>query len=244
MSSYQLKSIDIGYDNLITLRDVSLNIQRGEKVAFLGQSGSGKTSLLSYMINKFNSPEGSPNQPNSCLTDKKTSNTAKVKKQQCVTYISQRLDLIEPLSVFHNIYMGRLNQNPTWYNLVNLLLPQTKEKEYISQLLNTLDMNEKLLTPVKHLSGGQKQRTAIARAICQGGSLLVADEPTTGLDETQTAKLLDLLNHSFETVVVAMHDINLAINHFDRVIGLKDGGVFLNQTTEHLTPEKLLCLYR
>ncbi len=221
MSIIELNNSQIGHSQYnVALRDVSLTIYRGEKTAILGQSGGGKTALLQHLFHFPNLD------------------------QESAFYMQQDLGLIEQLTVFHNVYMGRLSQLPTWYNLLNLFIPQTKMRHAILPILQKLGIAEKENTVVKQLSGGQQQRVIVARALFSRTATLFADEPITGLDQKQSNDVLTLLLNSFQTSVIVLHDVELALQHFDRIIGLKNGKVYLNELSQNLTAAQLHYLYQ
>ena len=211
-----LQNAAVTYDNSFSLAATTLTVQRGEKVAIVGQSGAGKSTLLRL------------------LYEKHSANAALVPQDD---------GLVETLSVFHNVYMGRLAKHSSWYNLLNLMRPFSKRVTEVKAILQHLSLEDKCFSPVASLSGGQRQRTAVARSMYQGGDVLLADEPVSAVDETQSEQILLLLSQHFSTVVVALHDTQLALNCCDRIIGLKAGEVTLDKLSENLSATELQQLY-
>jgi len=211
-----LQRESFGYKNAKVLEDISLSIQKGEKVALLGKSGSGKSTLLKklYELNSEN-----------------------------ISYIPQELGLVENLSVFHNIYISSLDKNSTIYNIRNLLKPAQKEIDIILPILKNLHMGELIFKKSGELSGGQKQRTAIARAMLQNRKILLADEPISALDEFITKKALAVIFEQFETIVCALHNVDIALEYFDRVIGIKDGKIVLDAKCKKISQSDTKELY-
>ncbi|NQY95406.1 MAG: ATP-binding cassette domain-containing protein [Campylobacteraceae bacterium] len=206
----------ISYKDKIVLNKISLSIKKGEKVALLGKSGSGKSTLLKRLYE---------------LNPKDTS------------YIPQELGLVNSLSVFHNVYISKLDQHSTFYNLRNLIKPIQTQINIISPILEELYMREMMFKKVAELSGGQKQRTAIGRAILQGHNILLADEPISALDEFVTKKVLNSITSKFETIVCALHNVDVALEYYDRVIGIKDGQIVLDKLCSQITSEDTQHLY-
>jgi phosphonate transport system ATP-binding protein len=151
---------------------------------------------------------------------------------------------VRTLSVFHNVYIGRLNRYSTWYNLRNLVQPNSRELAAMRPLLQSLDLEEKMFTPVGELSGGQQQRTAVARALFQGSPILLGDEPVSAVDEHQARRVLEAICDKHGTVVLAMHDLALALAYTDRVIGVKNGEIVVDTPTTGMTPADLDHIYR
>ena len=206
----------ISYKDKLVLNNISLSVYEGEKVALLGKSGSGKSTLLKRLY--------------------------ALHPQNC-SYIPQELGLVNSLSVFHNIYISNLDKYSTFYNIRNLLFPVKKEIDIIKPILDELYMGEQIFKKCGELSGGQKQRTAISRAILQKNKILLADEPISALDEVVTKKALDSISDSFETIICALHNVDVALEYFDRVIGIKDGNIVLDKQCIDITPEDTNQLY-
>ncbi len=213
----QLVNQDLGYDRAPVLRDVSLTINPGDRIALVGESGAGKSTLLGAL-------------------------QARLLDQAAL--VPQNPGLVASLSVFHNVYMGRLQQHSTWYNLLNLVWPRRREIDAIRPLVQRLGLEDKLFESAGSLSGGQQQRVGVCRAIHQGGALVLGDEPVSAVDNHQARTVLDELHGQFETVILAMHDVDLALHYASRIIGLKDGRVALDQPSDGLSSSDLDFLYR
>ncbi len=211
-----LENEDLGYQGDVILRNISLSVSDGERVALVGKSGAGKSTLLSVLQSRF--PDD-------------------------IALIPQDTGLVRALSLFHNVYMGRLHQNSTLYNLLNLVWPQKSEVEKIQALTTTLGLEGKLFERTGELSGGQQQRTAVCRAIYQGGSAVLGDEPVSAVDNRQAIQILEALNERFDTIVLAMHDVDLAIRFSDRIVGIQNGKIALDQPAKDLQRQDLDFLY-
>tara|TARA_B100001063_G_C16671176_1_gene506437 strand:+ start:355 stop:1005 length:651 start_codon:yes stop_codon:yes gene_type:complete len=214
---FQLTNANLGYKQSSVLRNISLEINEGERVALVGESGAGKSTLLAALQSQL---------------------------QNEVTLIPQDLGLVNNLSVFHNIYIGRLNTYSSVYNLLNLAWPQKREVQKIKPLVERLSLVDKLFKPTGELSGGQQQRTAICRALFQGGSAIIGDEPVSAVDNHMANIIMKTLIAKFPTVVLALHDVDLAIKFSTRIIGIKDGAICFDQSTIDLSRQDLDFLYQ
>lgn len=217
MSTLALTDAVADYGQQRVLGPLNLTLQRGERVALVGKSGAGKSSLLAVMYQQW--------------------------RGRGAALMPQELGLVPSLSVFHNVYMGALASHPTWYNLVTLAKPFRRDVAAIRPLLAQLSIEEKCWAMAGELSGGQRQRVAAARAIHQGGEVLLADEPVSALDGPQSETLMVELSRAYPTSVLAMHDVELALRFTDRVIGIADGGIALDAPSARLTAQDLLPLY-
>lgn len=198
------------------LHGISIGVSAGERVALVGKSGAGKSTLLSVLQGRYGA------------------NTA---------LVPQDPGLVRGLSVFHNVYMGGLHRHGTAYNLLNLIWPQAKALAEVRPIVERLGLGDKLFERTGELSGGQQQRTAICRALVQGGDAILADEPVSAADNHQSRAILDAITETFPTVVLAMHDVDLALEYSTRIIGIKDAGIALDAPAAELTRPDLDFLY-
>jgi phosphonate transport system ATP-binding protein len=182
----------------------------------MGRSGAGKTTLLNLLHER--------------LADR-------------VALIPQAAALVKALPVFHNVYMGRLHRHPTWYNLRTLVWPMRRDVTEIERVLDIVGLTDKLFAKAGMLSGGQQQRASVARAIYNAQPIVIGDEPVSALDRTQAGAILGELCKRHETVVVALHDIQLALAHADRVVVIEDGGIALDAPTARLSAADLVPYY-
>ena len=212
----QLRDVSVRYDAHHALNGVSISIRAGERVALVGRSGAGKSTLLRVLYE-----QGAVN----------------------AALVPQDFGLVRTLSVFHNVYMGRLRQHGALYNLANLLKPLRREVDAVRPVLERLEMADKLFEPAGQLSGGQQQRTAVARALHQGSPVVMADEPVSSVDEHQSRRVLDALVDGHETTILAMHDVELALGYSSRIVGLEDGRITLDEPSAGMSARDLDVLY-
>lgn len=213
---FQLKNISIKYEGTPALHNISLEIDEGEKVALIGPSGAGKTTLLRTLYEL---------------------------RHEDTAFIHQDYALVPQLSVFHNVYAGRLDRNSTAYNLLNLIKPQKKELEQINLVLERLRLEDKKFNKVGALSGGQQQRVAVARALFRGGDVLLGDEPVSSIDPHQAGTIVGILNEATETVVLSLHSVELALQHFGRIIGLRFGKILFDLPRKDINDSLLEKLF-
>ena len=214
---FNLAAENVAYENTVVLKNITLQIDRGEKVALVGPSGAGKTTLLRRLYNS--------------VADQSA-------------YVGQHYALVPQLSAFHNIYTGRLDQYSTFHNLLNLIKPQKKVLGEITPILYSLGMEEKIFEKVGAMSGGQQQRVAVARAIYRGEDILLADEPISSVDPLQAGTVMEIIIQNTETVVVSLHAVEFALRFAKRIVGLSDGEIQFDLPTGEVTPTMLTELYR
>ncbi len=197
------------------LHDVSLTVERGKILAVVGASGSGKSTLLHIM--------GGVDMPNSgkVIVDGKDITTLNdeqmsVFRRRKIGFVFQAYHLIPVLTVEENITMP-------------ILLDHRKpDKEYVEYIMDMLGIRDRRKHLPNQLSGGQQQRAAIARALANKPSLILADEPTGALDSKNGNEVMTLLQNSVkelnQTLVLITHNIDLA-READRIIKLSDGEI-------------------
>lgn len=211
---FNLTKASAGYAGRPVLLDIDLQIREKERVAIMGRSGAGKSTLLSLLHDQ---------------------------RSDDVALIPQSAALVKPLSVFHNVYMGRLDRHPSHYNLRNLLRPFPIEVEAVRGVLETVGLAEKLFETAGTLSGGQQQRVSVARALFNGRGIVLGDEPVSALDRVQGADVLATLATHAPTLVLVLHDIYLALEHADRIVLLSHGRKILDAASAELKPADLLA---
>lgn len=216
MSGFDLAGLTASFGGERVLGPLSLKVSNGEKVGLVGKSGAGKSTLIRLIYEHVN---------------------------RRASLVPQELGLVNALPVFHNIYMGRLDERPSWYNTLTLIRPFRKDSQAIRRLLAELSMAEKLWIPSASLSGGQRQRVAIARALYRKAELLLADEPVSALDGPMAHAVMTLLRDRFSTSVIALHDVELALAYCSRIIGIQDGQIALDEPSSKLTAADILPLY-
>lgn len=212
----EFNGVTAGYAGETVLHDITLRIAAGDRIAVMGRSGAGKTTLLNLIFEKL------------------AGNAA---------LIPQAAALVRPLSVYHNVYMGRLDRYPAWYNVRNLFWPGTQDVTAVKQVLDAVGLADKLYVLAGALSGGQQQRTSIARALFNGRRIVIGDEPVSALDRFQAAGILRTLSNRTETTILALHDIPLALAHSHRLILLERGRIVLDAPTHDLTATDLVPYY-
>jgi len=205
-----------GYGGRPVLHGIDLTIRTGERIAVLGRSGAGKTTLLNLLYGRLAAR---------------------------VALVPQGSALVKTLSVFHNVYMGRLDRHPTWYNLRTLVWPARRVVAEVAAVLDLVGLGDALFARAGELSGGQQQRASVARALYNGRPVLVGDEPVSALDRVQGAEILSRLTSRHETMIVALHDIFLALAHTDRIVVLDSGRIVLDAPSRTLTAADLIPYY-
>jgi len=231
--------------SVVALQSVSLQILAGERVALVGPSGAGKSTLLSLLNGSLNPTEGSV-----CLLgkwqggDRKPMRNAQRRRlQKKIGTVYQQHHLIENLSVIHNVNAGHLGRWPLWKALWSLIWPQ--QVNVAQQALVQLGIGDKLHARTGRLSGGQKQRVALARVLVQDPDVILADEPVASVDPARSHDIMKILCDLAQnrTLLVSLHDVELAKTYCDRIIGLRQGRVLFQLPTAAVSDQQLAELY-
>ena len=207
------KSYGKGEAKVDALKNINLSIKKGEFIAIVGPSGSGKSTLLHLLggVDKPTSGNVFINDIN--IYDLKEKDLA-IFRRRNVGLIYQFYNLIPVLTVKENILLPAELDN------------RKIDKEYLEDLLKTLDLKERENHLPSELSGGQQQRTSIGRALINRPSIVLADEPTGNLDSKNSKEIVELLKVSVkkynQTLIMIPHDTNIALQA-DRVITIEDG---------------------
>lgn len=223
------------------LADVDLTIAAGERVAILGPSGAGKSTLLALLNGSLSPSAGIVEVFGEDLAGLPPARLRIVQRR--IGAISQRLDLIDQVRVLHNVNAGQLGQWSTSQALRSLVWPRSVDTA--RSALGRVGMEWALYERTERLSGGERQRVAIARLLVQVPELVLADEPVSSLDPVRADEILELLRAPAEraTLVVSLHQPELARRHCTRAVGLRDGRVVFDLPAERLSDDKLGDLY-
>ncbi|MBN1583744.1 MAG: metal ABC transporter ATP-binding protein [Anaerolineae bacterium] len=237
----QLRNISVAYaagngfavshTDQYALQDISFQIGQGEQVAVVGPNGAGKSTLFKLIVGILKPNDG---EVHICghAPDRHT----------CIAYVPQRsqIDWSFPVTVEDVVMMGRIGRMGLLHR------PRRNDRTSVRASLARVDALDLAQKQIGELSGGQQQRVFIARALAQQASLLMLDEPLSGLDvPSQQAifKILASLRPDGVTVLVATHDLNLAAERFDRVMLLNKRIVAFDQGSAVLTAENLVAAY-
>lgn len=235
------KTYDTGDE---ALKGVSLEIKGNEQVAIIGPSGAGKSTLV-QCINRLTEPTGG----NVYLGDQELT---KLKKDELrnarrrIGMIFQEYNLVDRLTVMENALSGRLGYVSTW-DAFRRNFPE-EDIEYAYETLDLVGMEEFADDRADELSGGQRQRVGIARALLQRPDILLADEPTSSLDPETSRIVMELLGDIAERenipILINIHEVHLAEEHVDRIIGLTDGEVVFDGPADELDEDSKDVIYR
>lgn len=233
------------YNAAPVLKNITLQLSRGEKVAFIGPSGAGKTTLLKILSGSLSPSEGNLLIDRCPLYPPEKPPLQMMKSQ--VAFIHQDFGLTPNLSVLQNIVCGRLGKTGFWRGLRSVLFPTKSETEEVYRLLKRLGIADTLFNPAAQLSGGEYQRVAIGRALYQHPKVLFADEPVSNLDPARAQALLKQLTMMCQTrdltLCISLHNLDFAKRFFDRLIGLRYGEIVFDTAPVRLSAKDISDLY-
>lgn len=230
------------------LNAINISVDRGEMIALIGASGSGKSTLLRHIAGLITADADSNSRieiNGECAQaqGKVSKNIRHIRKR--VGFIFQQFNLVDRLPVHTNVLVGLLHKLPLWRGLLGLFNAQEKSKAY--EALKRVGIAECHAQRASTLSGGQQQRAAIARTLVQGADLILADEPIASLDPESSRNVMDILSkinrEDGSTVIVSLHQVEMAIKYCPRVIALHKGCVVYDGLSANLTPALLRELY-
>lgn len=224
----------------VALNHVSLTFNSGEVTAVLGPSGAGKSTLL-RCINGFETPSHGSVKLNDLIVNEKSYREVRQK----VGMVFQHFNLVPRLNALTNVATGRLGKIP-WFLSLFYLFPKS-DLELAASALDRVGLSQMAWQRVDRLSGGQQQRVAIARSLVQNPDFILADEPVASLDPVTSAEVLGLLVEAARKdgigLVVNLHQVDLALQFCDRIIGLRDGKLVFDRPAKELDPKILDNLY-
>jgi iron complex transport system ATP-binding protein len=230
-----INKLSFNYTGIPVLNDVELEVGPGEMLGIVGPNGSGKSTLLKCINRVLKT------QPNTVLIDGKDINNLNLRElAKMMGYVPQTSTNTFPFTVFDVVLMGR--KPYIHWNL------SERDYEIVADVLDFLGIGELSMRHFNELSGGEQQKVIVARALAQQPRLLLLDEPTSSLDikhQLEIMCILKSLTQSKErSVIVSLHDLNLASRFSDIILMLKQGCIYAVGTPEEvLTEENIDAVY-
>ncbi len=209
-----------GENQVRVLKDIDLDIESGDFVAIIGQSGSGKSTLMNILGCLDTASSGNYRIAGENVAGMTPDQLASLRSQY-IGFIFQRYNLLSTLSAEANVELPAIYSG----------LKQQARLARADQLLADLDLGNRTSHLPSELSGGQQQRVSIARALMNGGDIILADEPTGALDSKSgenVMAILKSLNDKGHTIILVTHDKNVA-NYANRIIEIKDGAIIADE---------------
>lgn len=230
-------------DGTHALKDITFTLPSGRFVAIIGSSGAGKSTLLRCINRLIDPTDGQILLGGRDLMS--LSGQELVRARREIGFIFQQHNLVRRLTVLENVLTGRIGFHPLWRNVLGWF-PEADLRR-CAEIVDHVGLLEKLYTRADALSGGQQQRVAIARALAQEPTLFLADEPTASLDPKLSHSILGLLKQINQeqglTILINLHDLALASQYADWVLGFRKGALVFDDAVEALTPEAIEDIY-
>lgn len=230
LSRIQVENVTVTYNGKVALHGATLSLNKGSIAGLVGMNGSGKSTLFKAIMG-FVQP----------TTGRVLINGLPIRQAQkrgLVAYVpqSEEVDWNFPISVSDVVMMGR-------YGYMNILrIPRNSDRRMVAESLERVQMTPFKDRQIGELSGGQKKRAFLARALAQQGSVILLDEPFTGVDvktEKAIAELLIELRQQGHTILVSTHDLNSVATFCDQVVFINQTILAYGATQDVFTPENL-----
>jgi phosphonate transport system ATP-binding protein len=245
VARFVIEKVTARFGPTTALDSVDLTIGAGEHVGLVGPSGSGKTTLL-RLLNGGLRPDGGTvavdGRPLAALTNRELR-----RLRSRIGLVPQDHSLVPNLRVSQNVISGRLGRLSFPGALRATFFPRKSELEKVHSILDRVGIPEKIFERTDRLSGGQQQRVAIARTLMQEPEAVLADEPVSSVDPARARDTVALLTRLCEaegiTLVMSLHNLDLARAWFPRLVGLRQGKIVFDRATETIPDEEFDALY-
>lgn len=225
------------------LKDISLQAKPGEKIAIIGPSGAGKTSLLNMLATALRPTQGSATIGEQAVWSLGKKDLRKLRAR--IGMVHQQAPVPPKQRVVTAVLAGKLGQWSSTRALLSLLYPLDIAGAW--EVLEQLEISDRIFNRCDELSGGQLQRVGVARVLYQSPDLILADEPVSAMDPTLSDTTIASLHRAATargvTFVASLHAVDIALKWFDRIVGVKSGEIAFDCTPDEVSPERLLDLY-
>ena len=215
---------EMGSETIHALREVSLEIERGEYVAIMGPSGSGKSTLMN-VVGCLDTPTSGVYELNGTdVSDMDDDDLAEIRNRE-IGFVFQTFNLLARSNALHNVELP----------LIYAGIASEERREMALEALRHVGLADRVLHKPTELSGGQRQRVAVARALVTRPSIILADEPTGNLDSKTGEEIMDLfeaLSRKGNTIIVVTHEESIA-KRARRVLRIRDGLIASDEQVDH-----------
>ena len=229
----EVKNLVFAYDSKPVLKDISLSVEKGDFIGLIGPNGSGKSTLLKLIGGVIKLSDDSVSVNGHLISAIKKKELARQ-----ITWISQEHPMVFPFTIKEIVLMGRHPYLPPLslegkedYRIARNAMETTQTLQFSSRYFN-------------EISGGEKQRVMLASAIAQEPEIMLLDEPTSALDLKYQIQILNILKglnkEKNTTLILAMHDLNLAARYCKRLILLNDGTIVSDGTPEEVLKREVI----
>ena len=217
MPQIEIKSLNAYYDKLHVLKDINLNVEKGEILSLIGPSGSGKSSLLKMLVGLLTPKSGEVHLNNKPINYTNKSDLRSVREQIAIVF--QQYNLFQNMNVLKNVCIAPTKMQKR---------DQKQVEEQAINLLEKVGLKDKLKSYPDELSGGQQQRVAIARALCLNPEILLLDEVTSALDPELVQEVLDtirILASEGMTMLIVSHEMSFVKEVSNKVVFMDNGSI-------------------
>lgn len=229
----QVKELSFAYGKKEILRHVNFHALEGECVGILGNNGAGKSTLISC-INRIKKPTSG----DVVINGKNINSLSPLQIARHISYVAQKNELCQT-TVFDSVLLGRKPYFKWRAGKEDIRLCE--------EILSCLHLSEHKMRFIDELSGGEVQKVMLARAFVQEPKVLLLDEPTNNLDPKNQYEIMELVRQAAKekkiTVLMVLHDLNLALRYCDKFMFIKDGGICAYGGISVVTPELLHEVY-
>ncbi len=246
---YSLKDISKSYGGrngaVQALHGLTFDVQKGERVALLGPSGAGKTTLFRLFNATLRPTSGILRFDGRDLAAMSGGDLRSTRRR--IGTIYQQPHLVPTLSALQNTLCGRLGSWSLIQTIRNIVRPSQGDNKQATAALESVGLADKQNARADELSGGQQQRLTIARVLMQDPEVILADEPFASLDPALTESvgllLMNLVTKGNRTLVATMHDVELALHLFPRIIAIRQGRIVFDKPAARVDRAAITALY-